>query len=107
MIVNPFNVHSYSPLNNFAQSVQAEVGTSPKMENGVAAPRPPCLRHFLGLPRGHTAEIVANCNVFFRECIRPAQRAHGDVMSSPLTDPGQVSQAFDSYFGIVMTAVIK
>src|SRR5262245_30096072 len=80
--------------------------SSPNVQYGVAAPRSPCLRHFFGLPGAYAAEIVANGNVFLRKCIRPAQRAHRDVMGSPLTNARQVCQPFDRFIGIMISAVV-
>src|SRR6266446_2324323 len=93
--------------NQQAKCLAASSVAMPKVEDGVAAPGAPGLRHFFGLPRGHTAKIVANGNVFLRECIRPAQCAHGDIVSSPLTDARQGSQPFDRFIGIVMSAIIE
>src|SRR6267378_1675426 len=44
---------------------------SPNMENGIASPGPPRLRHFVGLSGGNTAQIIANGNILFRKGIRP------------------------------------
>ena len=80
---------------------------SPNMEDGIASPGPPCLRHFFSPLCGNAAKIIAHGNILFREGIRPAQSSHRDIMRSPLADAGQFGQSLDCDVRIVMGASIE
>src|ERR1700761_3842075 len=60
---------------------------SPQMHDRVTAPRSPALGDFLRFFGSDPAQGVTDGDVFLGECIGPAQRTHGDVVSRPRTDP--------------------
>src|SRR6185312_11156198 len=62
---------------------------SPQVECSVAAPRAPRLGDLIRAGSGHSAEVVAEDDVLPGERVRPAQRAHCDVMRSPASYSGQ------------------
>src|ERR1039457_3548995 len=70
----------------------------PNMHDGVASPWPPRLGHFVGLLRAHSAEVIAYADVPRRKGIRPARRAHRDVMRGPLPNARECDQLFDVGF---------
>ena len=65
----------------------------------VGAPRPPALgtRAQFFFPETGGAQ---HHEILRRERIRPAQRAHGDVLRGPRTDARQLGEALDLFFDV-------
>src|SRR4051812_46869142 len=57
----------------------------PDVQCCITAPRPPCLRQLFGSRGCHSAQSVAERDVLFWKCVRPAQGAHGNVLGGPGT----------------------
>ena len=60
-----------------------------------------------GLLRGDASELIAHGNIAARECVRPAQGAHGDVMSGPISNARNSSKALNGELRIVMARVVE
>src|SRR5688572_30562727 len=75
-------------------------GALPQVHGGVASPRSPRVRETPGLRRRDTAKAFADHDVLRRECIGPAQGAHGDVAGGPRADSGQLDQTRHARFRI-------
>jgi hypothetical protein len=60
------------------------------MQDSVATPRPPSLRHRFGPLCRNAAQIIANGNILYWERVGPTQRPHGDIMimRCPRADAG-------------------